>query len=122
MRTRGATPGRALTVVPSIRRASEPNALYEGLFAPEGVSRPLCHGFPELSRKVNQTNICTFGSLRAIVNACFAYAACFAVVTPRGSPGFVSWPYSVIQTGTARWNQRLRSVSNFGSVERVTFG
>ena len=67
-------------------------------------------------------NICTFGSFFATVSACFAYAACWASVTPCGSPGFVSWPYSVIQTGTAWWNHFFRSCSNVGSVESVTFG
>ena len=37
-----------------------------------------------------------------------AYAACFAVVTPFGSPGFVSWPYSVIQIGTVAMERRLQ--------------
>ena len=67
-------------------------------------------------------NIWMFGSFFAIVSACFAYAACLAVVMPCGSPGFVSWPYSVIQTGTVRWKNFFRSASNFGIVERVTFG
>ncbi len=67
-------------------------------------------------------NICTFGSAFATFSACFAYAACLAVDTPFGSPGFVSWPYSVIQTGTVRWNAALSVFSNLGSVESVTFG
>ena len=67
-------------------------------------------------------NICTFGSFFAIVRACFAYFACVASDTPCRSAGFVSWPYSVIQTGTDRWKNFFRSASNFGSVESVTFG
>jgi hypothetical protein len=45
-------------------------------------------------------NIATFGSLAASCSASFAYAACFAYVTPRGSSGLVSCPYSVIQIGS----------------------
>jgi len=67
-------------------------------------------------------NICTFGSLRAIPSACFAYAACVERLTPFRSPGFVSWPYSVIQIGTVFLNHVCRSFSNFGIVESVTFG
>ncbi len=55
--------------------------------------------------------------------ACGAYAACWASVTPFGSPGFVSWPYSVIQIGMFfRPNHLSSDVSNCGSDERVTFG
>src|SRR3954471_2597819 len=86
----GETPARTVVVVPSIRRARDENALYDGLCAPDAPSRPLCQGFPGLSRNVNQMNICTFGSLRAMPSACFAYAACCEGVTPLGSPGFVS--------------------------------
>jgi hypothetical protein len=111
-----------LVWIPSVSRASAPNVEYAGFAAPDGCSRPLCHGLPELSRKVNQTNICTFGSLRAKSSACFAYLACVARVTPFRSPGFVSWPYSVIQTGTVRWYHLCRSFSKRGSDERVTFG
>ena len=51
------------------------------------------------------------------------YAACCASVTPAGSPGFVSLPYSVIQTGTfLRRNAVSRSFSNRGIVVNVTFG
>ena len=90
--------------------------------APLATSSPLCHGLPVESRKTNHTNICTFGSFFAIVSACLAYADCFAVVTPFGSPGFVSWPYSVIQIGTVRWNDVFSCFSKSGSVDSVTFG
>src|SRR5690242_1629436 len=121
IRTFGALPALAATVCPSVVLAMEVNAAYDGLCEPDAFSRPLCHGLLELSRNVNQTNIWMFGSAFAIDNACFAYFACTAVVTPCGSPGFVSWPYSVIQIGTARWNHLFRSFSNWGSVDSVTF-
>src|SRR5436189_3171343 len=57
-----------------------------------------------------------------MVRACFAHAACVEVETPCASPGFVSWPYSVIQIGTLRWNELLSVFSNCGNVESVTFG
>ena len=51
------------------------------------------------------------------------YAACCASVTPSGSPGFVSWPYSVIQIGMfLRWNHESIDVSNRGSDDSETFG
>jgi hypothetical protein len=44
-------------------------------------------------------------------------------VTPFGSPGFVSLPYSVIQIGMFfRPNHLSRSRSNLGSVLNATFG
>ena len=67
-------------------------------------------------------NIWMFGSFFAKFSACFAYAACWDSVTPCGSAGFVSCPYSVIQIGTVRWNHVFRSLSNFDIVESVTFG
>src|SRR5437899_6308480 len=67
-------------------------------------------------------NICTFGSFFAMFIACTAYFDCVAYDTPCGSGGLVSWPYSVIHTGTTRWKNFLRSASNFGKVESVTFG
>jgi hypothetical protein len=42
-------------------------------------------------------NIGIRGSFFANEIACGTYAACWASVTPFGSPGFVSLPYSVIQ-------------------------
>src|SRR3954451_903351 len=98
----GALPDLTVSVWPSVSRASEVNVLKDGFRAPLASSRPLCHGFPVESRKTNQMNIWMFGSFFAIVSACRAYADCFAVVTPFGSPGFVSWPYAVIQIGTTR--------------------
>src|SRR3954447_3207716 len=98
----GALPAFTVSVWPSVTRASEVNVLNAGLRAPLASSRPLCQGLPVESRETNQMNIWMFGSFFAIVRACFAYADCLAVVTPFGSPGFVSWPYSVIQIGTTR--------------------
>ena len=103
-------------------RATALKLAYAGLWAPLATSRPLCHGFPDESRKTNQTNICTLGSAFATVSACLAYLACVAVETPFGSPGFVSWPYSVIQTGTVRWNADFSVFSKVGSVDSVTLG
>ena len=68
MVTFGARPALAVTVWPSVSRASALNVLNAGLCAPLGSSSPLCHGFPEPSRNVNQMNICTCGSFRAIVS------------------------------------------------------
>ena len=62
-------------------------------------------------------------SLRAIASAWGMYAACCASVTPFGSPGFVSLPYSVIQIGMfLRRNAASRSFSNRGMLISVTFG
>ena len=75
------------------------------------------------SRKMNQTYICTYGMFRTIAIDCFRYAACCAGVTPFGSPGFVSNPYSVIQIGVdLRPNHWLRWSSKVGSCVRLTFG
>ena len=60
-------------------------------------------------------NIWTLGSFFATVSACFAYAACWEVVTPFGSPGLVSCPYSVIQIGTLRWNDDFSVFSNWAA-------
>ena len=65
-------PALTVIVLPSSCLATDANPLYEGFRAPDGSSRPLCHGLPLESRNVNQMNICTFGSFFAIVSACFA--------------------------------------------------
>ena len=56
---------------------------------------PLCHGLERESRKTNQTNIGIRLSFFASAIAWETYVACWASVTPFGSPGFVSLPYSV---------------------------
>ena len=72
---------------------------------------------------MNQTNICTRGSCCANLTAIRAYAACWAFETPFGSPGRVSWPYSVIQIGVAWWwNHASIDVSKRWSFDSVTFG
>ena len=68
-------------------------------------------------------NIWTRGSFFAIAIACGMYAACCASVTPFGSPGFVSLPYSLIQIGMfLRPNQPSSDFSNCGSDVSATFG
>ena len=68
-------------------------------------------------------NIWIRGSFFASPIACVRYAACCDSVTPFGSPGFVSLPYSVIQIGMFfRLNEASRSFSNWPIVENVTFG
>ena len=68
-------------------------------------------------------NIGTRLSFFAMSIACVTYDACCASVTPVGSPGFVSLPYSVIQTGMfLRPNHVSIDVSNCGSEVRATFG
>ena len=68
-------------------------------------------------------NIGTRGSFFAMSIACVTYDACCASVTPVGSPGFVSFPYSVIQTGMfLRPNHLSIDVSNCGSEVSATFG
>ena len=63
------------------------------------------------------------GSFFAKAIACGTYAACCASVTPFGSPGFVSFPYSVTQTGMfLRPNHLSRSFSNCFIVLKATFG
>src|SRR3954464_2718069 len=118
----GVVPALTVVIVPSIRRASDENDPYDALGVPFAFSMPLFHGLPELSRNVNQMNIWTFVSFRAIVSACLAYDAWSEVLMPLGCAGFVSWPYSVIQIGTDRWNSCFRPFSNVGIVESVTFG
>src|SRR6187551_1089634 len=51
------------------------------------------------------------------------YEACCDSETPAGSPGFVSWPYSVIQIWTPlRLNQTSSDFSKRGSEASETFG
>ena len=84
---------------------------------------PLCQRLPGLSSITNQTNMSTRASFRAIAIACGMYAACCASVTPFGSPGFVSLPYSVIQIRMPlRRKATSRSFSNRGMLMSVTFG
>src|SRR5438093_8136660 len=72
---------------------------------------------------MNQMNIWTRGSFFAKLIAVAVYARCCESVTPRGSPGFVSWPYSVIQIGIPlRWNHVSSEVSKRGSDGSVTLG
>src|SRR5918994_2350850 len=71
---------------------------------------------------MNKTNIWTRASLRAIEKALDRYVRWSAVEMPRLS-GFVSCPYSVIQTGTClRANHLSRDFSKVGRLARLTFG
>src|SRR5947199_9912854 len=67
-------------------------------------------------------NIWIRGSFFTIVSACFVQVACWAYETPAVPGGREMWPYSVIQIGTARWYHFVRSRSNCGNVDSVTFG
>ena len=72
---------------------------------------------------MNQMNICTRRSALSWLITSERYRACWASVTPNRSPGFVWYPYSVIQTGMSRrLNHRSSDASNRGSCDRVTFG
>src|SRR5437773_6577730 len=72
---------------------------------------------------MNQTYIVTYGHLCTIATDCLRYATCCAGVTPFGSPGFVSKPYSVIQIGVdLRPNHLFSASSKVGSWGRLTFG
>src|SRR5438270_6231806 len=72
---------------------------------------------------MNQMYIWTNGIVRTIAAEALRSAAWSAFVTPFGSPGFVSKPYSVIQIGVdLRPNHWLRWSSKVGSCVRLTFG
>src|SRR5919201_4472727 len=82
--------------------AAEAKVANAGLRVPSSSTIPLCHGSDGSSRKTNQMNILMLGSAFASASAVRAYDACVAYETPRGSSGFVSWLYSVIQIGVLR--------------------
>src|SRR5690348_15793706 len=116
-----------LTVITGFRtsngRAADTNAENEGFFVAFTFSRPLCQRLTVWSRKMNQMNIWTWGSLRTIASDCLRYAACCDAVTPFGWPGLVWKPYSVTQNGTDfRLNHFERSLSKAGICGRFTFG
>ena len=84
---------------------------------------PLCQRLVRESCQMNQTNISTRGSARTMVIAWRTYDACWARVTPAGSAGRVSCPYSVIQIGMPRrLNQTSSDFSNCGSEASETLG
>src|SRR5439155_20764174 len=86
-------------------------------------SRPLCHVLVGSSRKMNQMNMCTYSLRCTYAITCFVYADCFAAVTPFGSPGLVSKPYSVIQIlMNLRLNHCCSFFSKVGICPRLTFG
>src|SRR5881392_1543138 len=72
---------------------------------------------------MNQMNIWTYGHFRTIATESLRSADCWSGVTPAGSPGFVSKPYSVIQIGVeVRPNHSFSFCSKVGICGRLTFG
>ena len=84
---------------------------------PDFARGPLCHGLPAPVAEREPDEHLDVRILPRDGQRLLGVGRLLRVVTPCGSPGFVSWPYSVIQTGTVRWNHFFRSASNLGSVE-----
>src|SRR5215212_1477179 len=122
-RTSGSCPCTPTTAfLASTPFARDAKVAYAYFLFPEAVSSPLCQGTPGRSARMNQMNIWTRASLRAMLNACWRYERCVEKATPRES-GLVSCPYSVIQIGMlVRLNHLSSDCSNLGRLARLTFG
>src|SRR5262249_2632844 len=120
--------GLTICVWPSIVFAVAPNAEYAGFLAPAFEIRPLNQVLFVESRRMNQTNISTYGFSCASWSAALASRACCVWLMPpptaqrAGHSGAVCSAHSVTQIGTRRWNHCLSESPSFVRFDMPTFG